>query len=122
MKARLILLFLAMACCCGSKRAVPTTKVYEVSAYCHCAVCCGEAGQPTASGKMPKVGVTVAAPRAIPFGTRLKIQNLGSRIVEDRAHEKYDHRIDVFMANHKEAKRFGVQKLKVTVYGDTSSR
>ncbi len=109
-------LLLVALVCCGSKKVRARTQVYQVSAYCHCAVCCGEAGMPTASGKMPMVGRTVAAPRSIPFGTRLEIQDLGSRMVEDRAHEKFDHRIDVFMASHKKAKEFGVKKLKVTVY------
>lgn len=88
-------------------------QTYTVTAYCHCAVCCGEAGNPTASGKMPKVGVTIAAPRSIPFGTKLHIQGVGVRTVQDRLPLRYDSRIDVFFGSHQEAKRFGIKKLKV---------
>jgi 3D (Asp-Asp-Asp) domain-containing protein len=91
-------------------------QVYEVTAYCPCRVCCGKwSGGPTASGKMPKQGVTCAAPRRIPFGTRLHIDGVGVRVVQDRLSPKFDHRIDVFFRTHQEAKRFGKRTLKVRV-------
>ena len=43
------------------------------AAYCNCAVCCGRwAGGPTASGKMPVQGRTIAT-GVLPFGTKLNI-------------------------------------------------
>lgn len=92
-------------------------RTFEVTAYCHCAKCCGKAGQPTASGKMPKTGITVAAPRSIPFGTRVKIEGVGIRIVQDRLAKRYDHRIDLFMSNHKQALAWGKRKLRVQILG-----
>lgn len=86
-----------------------------VTAYCHCSVCCGTSGQPTASGKMPRAGVTVAASRTIPFGTTVLIPSLnGKRIVQDRLAKRYDNRVDIFMSTHDEAKKWGKQILPVT--------
>jgi 3D (Asp-Asp-Asp) domain-containing protein len=91
-------------------------QVYEVTAYCPCRVCCGKwSGGPTASGKMPKQGVTCAAPRRLPFGTRLQIEGVGVRVVQDRLSRRFDHRIDVFFRTHAEAKRFGKRTLTVKV-------
>lgn len=85
-----------------------------VTAYCSCEICCGHySGSPTASGVMPKEGVTVAAPREIPFGTVLRIAGVGDRIVQDRLHQRFDRRIDIYFNNHQDAKRFGLKKLRV---------
>ena len=93
-----------------------TAESYTVTAYCPCKVCCGQwAGGPTASGKMPVAGITVAGPRSIPFGTRVWIEGVGERVVQDRLARKYDGRFDVFFASHKEALRFGKRQLKVEV-------
>ena len=78
-----------------------------ITAYCHCATCCGTSGQPTASGKMPTIGVSVAGPRWMPFGTQVWIPSVGWRTVQDRTAWKYEGRVDVFMATHKKAKKFG---------------
>ena len=91
-------------------------ELYTVTAYCACARCCGKwSGGPTASGKMPQAGVTVAGPRSIPFGTRVLIEGVGERVVQDRLARKYDGRFDVFFASHKEALRFGKRTLKVRI-------
>lgn len=104
-----LLVMLLMTC------AIAQAEIYEVTAYCGCAKCCGKAGQPTASGKMPVQGVTVAAPRAIKLGTKVLIEGVGERIVQDRLAKRYDHRIDVFFNSHKEALKFGKRKLNVTI-------
>lgn len=89
--------------------------MFTVTAYCPCQVCCAEyAGGPTASGRMPRVGHTVAGPRWMRFGTRLKIPGVGQRVVHDRLAKAYDHRIDVFVRTHREAARFGARRLRVT--------
>ena len=87
--------------------------IATITAYCHCATCCGKSGQPTASGKMPVEGRTIAAPRAIPLGTKV-IVNGRRYIVEDRTAIRYDGRWDVFMTTHKKAKKFG-KKEKVNI-------
>src|SRR5882672_9892076 len=98
-----------------STHAAEITRLYTVTAYCHCAKCCGRAGQPAANGKMPTAGVTAAGPRALPFGTRLFIEGVGERIVEDRQPKRFDDRIDIFMPDHETALKFGVRKLHVTL-------
>ena len=92
-----------------------TQTTYTVTAYCPCLQCVGlYSGGPTASGVMPKQGVTIAAPRWIPFGTVLDIRGVGRRVVQDRLALRYDNRIDIFMHSHSEAKRFGTKKLSVS--------
>ena len=79
---------------------------FKLTAYCNCAVCCGRwAGDPTASGKMPEQGRTIAT-GVLPFGTKL---NIGGKIytVEDRG-TPYGH-IDIYMKNHADAQAFGVR-------------
>jgi 3D (Asp-Asp-Asp) domain-containing protein len=90
-------------------------SVYTVTAYCPCTICTGlYSGGPTASGQMPKQGVTIAAPRSIPFGKILEIEGVGRRVVQDRLAQAYDKRIDIFVRSHRIAKRFGIRKLRVT--------
>lgn len=87
-----------------------------ITAYCACKLCCGpNASHKTADGHTPKQGVTVAASRSIPFGTKLYIDGVGWRTVQDRLARKFDNRVDVFFTNHKEALQFGKQKRKVTI-------
>lgn len=79
---------------------------FKLTAYCNCAVCCGRwAGGPTASGKMPMQGRTIAT-GVLPFGTKL---NIGGKIytVEDRG-TPYGH-IDIYMERHADAEEFGVR-------------
>jgi hypothetical protein len=52
---------------------------YTVTAYCTCKICCGKwyiqgGKQKTASGAIPIEGITIAASRRIPFGTKLYIE------------------------------------------------
>lgn len=86
-----------------------------ITAYCACALCCGQPGQPTASGRMPAAGRTIAAPRSIPFGTRIRIDGVGWRIAEDRTARRYDGRIDVFMRTHSDAVKFGKRKAQIEI-------
>lgn len=92
-----------------------------ITAYCACTLCCGKwSGGPTASGKMPMQGITVAAPRSIPFGTRVIIDGK-TYTVQDRLAKKYDSRFDIYFNDHKQALKFGKQKHNVTViYANTS--
>jgi len=92
------------------------------TAYCPCAECCGsnspESGGHglTASGQPPDPGVTVAADwRVFPVGTRLLIQDLGHRVVQDRGGRIIGTRIDVFFRAHAEAVAFGRRRVKVRV-------
>lgn len=87
--------------------------IFTVTAYCPCKTCCGKPNQPTASGRMPVQGVTVAGPRRIPFGTWVEIEGVGRRRVDDRLARRYDNRFDVYFTNHATARKFGIRKLKV---------
>lgn len=87
-----------------------------VSFWCACKICTGTPGQPTASGIMPRVGITISAPRSVPFGTRVELAGIGRRIVQDRTSLRYDHRWDVFVSSHEKAKRLGIKKVMVTIY------
>ena len=78
---------------------------FKLTAYCHCAACNGSSGQPTASGRMPSAGRTVAM-GGVDFGTRLSI-NGHIYTVEDTG-TPYGH-VDIFMDSHSEAEDFGVQ-------------
>jgi 3D (Asp-Asp-Asp) domain-containing protein len=111
MKRALLILLVAAS----QSLAAGTNTLFTITAYCHCAKCCGLAGQPTASGKQPVAGVTVAGPRRIPLGTRVHIDGLGDFTVQDRLAKRFDHRFDVFMADHKSALKFGRRQLHVTI-------
>jgi len=73
---------------------------YRVSGYDICAECCGKTDGITASGAEATVGRTCAA-NGLPFGTRLWIEGLGERVVEDRGGMTGQH-IDVLCADHAE--------------------
>lgn len=94
-----------------------TASAATVTAYCPCAICCGVMGGTgiTASGKQARQGVTVAASRSIPMGTRLRIEGVGVRVVQDRLAPRYDDRVDVFFTRHEDAVRFGKKTLAVRV-------
>lgn len=72
-------------------------------------------GKKTASGTWPKEGRTVAGPRWIPFGTRVYIDGIGWRIVEDRTHERFDGRYDVYMDDHGRCMAWGIQERAVQI-------
>lgn len=71
---------------------------YYVTGYDTCAACCGKTDGITASGTTATVGRTCAA-NGLPFGTRLWIEGIGERTVEDRGGMKGRH-IDVLCADH----------------------
>lgn len=93
------------------KGAVMTNAI--ITAFCLCRACCGEDSSRTASGRPPKLGVTVAAPRAVPFGTWVDITVPGlapmRRRVDDRTNRRWDGRWDVLVPTHREAREFGLQ-------------
>jgi 3D (Asp-Asp-Asp) domain-containing protein len=93
-------------------------KEFVVTAYCGCKKCCGKWANPncrTANGNKANEGITCAASRALPFGTRLKIEGIGIRIVQDRLARKFDSRIDIYFKDHKKALKFGKRKLNVII-------
>lgn len=92
-----------------------------ITAYCNCLACCGpsspEAGGHglTASGRRPVPGLTIAAPRSVPFGTRvfITIPGVWTRRefrVDDRTARRHDGKWDVFLPSHLQAREFGVKR------------
>lgn len=69
----------------------------------------------TASGTRVRAGRTVAVdPKVIPLGTRLYIEGIGERIAEDTGGKVRGRHIDVYMPSVPHARRFGVQRAKVS--------
>lgn len=84
----------------------------HATAYCSCPICCGKwSGGPTASGVMPREGVTIAADkRVLPFNTCLELPGLGRRLVQDTGSAIKMFRIDVFFSDHTNAVVFGFKR------------
>lgn len=69
----------------------------------------------TASGDKPVPGQTVAAAKDIPFGTRVWIEGVGVRTVNDRGGAIKRGRLDLCMETRDEALQFGRQRRKVII-------
>lgn len=98
---------------------------FEVTAYCPCEKCCGEYGKNretaygkvvvnTASGAFAQEGITVAAdPSVLPYGTKIYIEGLGVRVVQDCGGGVKGDRLDVYFNNHSDALEYGRQQRAV---------
>lgn len=75
---------------------------YYITGYDICYSCCGKVDGITASGVKARVGRTIAAPSNLPFGTKLYIEGIGERIVEDRGGSITGQRLDLLCNNHSE--------------------
>ena len=75
---------------------------YYITGYDLCYSCCGKTDGVTASGAYATVGRTIAASSEFAFGTRLYIDGIGERVVEDRGGAIGGGRIDVLCNNHDE--------------------
>lgn len=62
-----------------------TLGTYRITGYSACARCCGKSDGITADGTYAPAakGRIVAAPRGIPFGTRMWIDGVGEVVVHD---------------------------------------
>lgn len=75
---------------------------FWVTGYDICIDCCGKTDGITANNTIAEVGYTCAASEDLPFGTRLYIDGIGERVVEDRGGAIEGARIDVLCANHED--------------------
>jgi 3D (Asp-Asp-Asp) domain-containing protein len=97
------------------------TDLWKVTSYCSCKQCCGpNAKGITASGKKVKQGMIAC--NWLPFGTKVSIEGLGTFTVEDRgakslfgSKKKHIKHIDVYLASHRDARKFGVKWLEVKI-------
>ena len=88
----------------------------EATAYCPCEKCCGKTDGITASGAKATEGVTIAADtNVLPMGTRVYIEGLGYRVVQDRGGAIQGAKIDIFYQNHNDALQFGRKTVEVTI-------
>ena len=93
----------------------PIVEEYVITAYCPCVKCCGKSDGITASGEKAIEGMTVAMDKSIPFGTKIYIDGVGERIVQDRGGAIKGNRIDLYFDSHQEALNFGRQTKQVTI-------
>lgn len=93
----------------------PIVEEYVITAYCPCVKCCGKTDKITASGVEATEGVTIATDKSIPFGTKIYINGVGERIVQDRGGAIKNNRIDLYFDSHQEALNFGRQIKQVTI-------
>ena len=91
------------------------TEEYIITAYCACESCCGKTDGITASGVKAVEGVTVATDKSIPFGTKVYIDGVGERIVQDRGGAIKGNKIDLYFDSHEKALEFGRQTREVTI-------
>lgn len=87
------------------KRVLESSRVYmgefKLTGYCPCYACSEGFGFQTASGVTAMEGITVAADRRlIPQGTKLYIEGVGERIVQDVGGAIKGNKLDIFVNNH----------------------
>jgi len=117
-----ILLF-GFGFCTGLVVAIPQPVKFRVTAYCPCEKCCGKwsDGQ-TASGYWIQDGDRfVAAPKHIPFGTKLIVPGYNDNKpveVKDRGGAITVQRLDVYFDDHQTALNWGVKYLKIRTIGE----
>jgi 3D (Asp-Asp-Asp) domain-containing protein len=98
----------------------PAWHTFEVTAYTAGPESTGK--QPgdvgygmTASGEPVREGITAACPPSMAFGTRLEIEGIGERVCFDRGGSIKEGRLDIYIAELKEARQFGRQRLQVRI-------
>jgi len=76
----------------------------------------------TASGNYVRPGIVAA--NFLPFGTKIRLPKIfGDQIfiVEDRLHENYNDRIDVWFPNKEEALKFGAKISEVEIFNNNDT-
>lgn len=89
--------------------------IINASAYTAAADECGKSDGITASGLKVKENRTLACPPAYPFGTKIKIEGVGTLICEDRGGAIKGNKFDIYMETKKQAFAFGRQNLEAEV-------
>jgi 3D (Asp-Asp-Asp) domain-containing protein len=95
-------------------------EVFKATAYCSCEKCCDKDPSDkwygiTASGKKAKWGTVAVDRKVIKLGSKLKIDGFPETIfrAEDVGGAIKGNHIDVWFPSHREALKFGVQKIVV---------
>ena len=87
----------------------------NASAYTAAADECGKSDGITASGVKVKEERTLACPSNFPFGTKIKIDGMGTYVCEDRGGAIKNNHVDIYMETKKEAFAFGRRNLEAEV-------
>lgn len=73
----------------------------------------------TASGSHAHTGIVAADPDVLPLGSRIRVRDAGRYsgvyVVKDTGRKVRGHHIDIFLRNHRTAKRFGKRTVRVEV-------
>ena len=89
---------------------------FEISYYDSCYKCCGKNNGITASGEKVQEGVTVAADTSIlPMGSKIYIEGIGWRTVQDRVGAIKGNKLDIYVPSHDSPMPYNKQKLNVWV-------
>jgi 3D (Asp-Asp-Asp) domain-containing protein len=93
---------------------------YRITGYSACVRCCGKSDGITADGTYAPAAKEriIAAPREIPFGTRMWIEGVGVVVVHDRGGAIRGKCVEQFFHTYKEAVQWGVQERKVYIWVD----
>ena len=83
----------------------------NASAYTASADECGKNDGITASGLKVKENRTLACPANMPFGTKIRIDGMGTYVCEDRGGAIVDNHIDIYVQTKAEAFAFGRRTL-----------
>lgn len=89
--------------------------IINASAYTAAADECGKSDGITASGTKVKENRTLACPPAFPFGTKIKIEGVGTLVCEDRGGAIKGNHFDIYMETKHEAFAFGRKNLQAQV-------
>jgi 3D (Asp-Asp-Asp) domain-containing protein len=69
----------------------------------------------TASGKRVRVGYIAADTRILPFHTKVYIEGIGVRVVEDRGGAIKGRKLDIYMNTVHQCLKWGRRKVKVYI-------
>ena len=89
---------------------------FKATAYCPCSKCCGKWSRykRCAWNNTPARGPIIAVdPRYIDLGSKVDVEGHGTKLAADTGKDIKGRRIDILFSTHAEAKKFGVQKLKI---------
>lgn len=100
------------------KQHLPKGKfTINASAYTAAADECGKSDGITASGLKVKENETLACPAQFPFGTKIRIEGMGTYVCEDRGGAIKANHIDIYMKTKTQAFDFGRRHLVAEVVG-----
>jgi len=130
--AMLVVSLLAAACLAGCStrvpppRSVPRHATREVQPGDAFVATAYSLHGRTASGSMTRPGIVAADPNVLPLGSQIRVSDAGAYsgtyTVADTGGAIGGRRIDVYIPNHAEARRFGRRTVRVQVLQGGSSR